>query len=471
MGLFKTTNAGINWVYKYIYSYDFYFSDEFNGYVIGGDYNTTYIKKTTDGGDIWQTKYTGGGAYLNYKLMFFNMDTGFAWFSDQLLKTTNGGGNWIELLIQPYFSSMDFLNSSTGFVARDNNLIEKTTNGGYSWDSLRLNTNYNITNIKFTDFGNTAIATGPYGTLFRSTNFGLNWVNLSSGFDESVTGIQFFNLQTGYVMGGNKLFAKTTNAGANWIKMNIEGTIQNIGGFYFLNSITGYAVGGAYFLKTTNSGVNWEYNSVPVYNNILTNIKFNGPNTGISTAIAGKVFRTTDAGYFWNQVVDIFNPDFSDISFADANTVFVCGSSYGSPILKSTNAGLNWESYITNVNSLSSIFFVNSQTGYCAGSNGIILKTTNCGTNWFTLVSGISNELIKIFFSDLNTGYITGRDGVILKTTNSGSNWVQLKTFTNNILRGLYFNNSNTGYIAGDGGNILKTTTGGLLNRIARNKK
>ena len=467
--IYKTTNAGINWSYLSTYAYDFQFFDANTGYVVGSDgiYNS-YIRKTTNGGNTWQTQYSQGSA-SNYKIQFFDANTGYACMQN-LLKTTNGGVNWILItnIVPPnnnYINTMDFINASTGFLLGGNNFIARTTNGGTTWDTSTINSQYYLTRIKFSN-SNNGIVSGYYGTLYKTSNSGLNWINLSSGFTgytNLISGIQFVNESTGYITGGYKLFGKTTDGGNNWNKLYFSGELEQIGGLYFFNSATGFVFGNAnYVLKTSNSGANWTATYVSANNIVLMSVKFNGPNTGFTTATDGKVFRTTNGGLSWYKVADIYNPSFTDVSFADANTVFVCGSEYGSPILKSTNLGQNWESYNTNVNGLWGILFVNNLTGFCAGSNGSIFKTTNCGANWFTQVSGTTNVLGKIFFTNLNTGYIISSEGEVIKTTNSGNNWIRLPNITNAVLRSLYFINNETGFIVGDAGCILKTTTGGV---------
>ncbi|MFH0867106.1 MAG: YCF48-related protein, partial [Bacteroidota bacterium] len=113
---------------------------------------------------------------------------------------------------------------------------------------------------------------------------------------------------------------------------------------------------------------------------------------------------------------------------------------------------------------LNSVYFVNNDTGYVAGSTGIILKTTNCGTNWTQQTSGSGASLNSIYFVHPDTGYVTGTSGKILKTTDGGTTWTQQTTNMLDMLNSVYFINSNVGYVAGDSGNVgvfLKTTNGG----------
>jgi photosystem II stability/assembly factor-like uncharacterized protein len=114
--------------------------------------------------------------------------------------------------------------------------------------------------------------------------------------------------------------------------------------------------------------------------------------------------------------------------------------------------------------SLNSVFFVNPNTGYIAGENGIILKTTNSGVNWFYQQSCFPGIHDAIFFIDANTGYVTGlsyNNTGIGKTTNGGENWyVAFSTYINCLT--LFFTNESTGYVGGKYGYFRKTTNGGF---------
>ena len=47
---------------------------------------------------------------------------------------------------------------------------------------------------------------------------------------------------------------------------------------------------------------------------------------------------------------------------------------------------------------LTSVYFVNSTTGFVVGDNGTILKTTNSGERWKNQKSGIEKYFNKIIF-------------------------------------------------------------------------
>jgi len=75
--------------------------------------------------------------------------------------------------------------------------------------------------------------------------------------------------------------------------------------------------------------------------------------------------------------------------------------------------------------------FINVNTGWCAGENGIILKTTNGGTNWTNQLSGVTNPLFGLDAVNDSVVYAVGWYEIILKTTNGGTNWIALENDPN----------------------------------------
>ncbi len=112
-------------------------------------------------------------------------------------------------------------------------------------------------------------------------------------------------------------------------------------------------------------------------------------------------------------------------------------------------------------NHLWSTFFINDNTGWIAGSEGLIKKTSNGGIDWALQNSGTKLTLKSIQFINPTSGWLIGENGLILKSTDGGQTWVQQNSNTSESLNDLHFYNLNTGYIVGTNGIILKTTDGG----------
>jgi hypothetical protein len=115
-------------------------------------------------------------------------------------------------------------------------------------------------------------------------------------------------------------------------------------------------------------------------------------------------------------------------------------------------------------NSLSSVSFADSNTGYTVGDYGTIIKTTDGGTTR-TDISLASGGLACVFFTAPQTGYIGGSvnqgNSSILKTTDGGISWQICSEQSQNGINGIFFTDANTGYAVGNYGAILKTDNGG----------
>lgn len=202
---------------------------------------------------------------------------------------------------------------------------------------------------------NTVMTVGSVGTILNTYNGGANWLNSIIDPVYDMRGIQFLNINTGWMQSNfYGQILKTTNGGSNWLNL-----AQTAGPFYFINENTGwtsYSNAGIEIriLKTTNGGINWtsQYN-----------------------------------------ISDNYYPN--SVYFGDSNTGYVLGFNNGndSKIIKTTNSGVNWIVQPLINNSLNTFYFINSNTGWAAGRDGAILRTTNAGNNWFTQNSGTNGGL------------------------------------------------------------------------------
>ena len=105
--------------------------------------------------------------------------------TNKLIKTTDGGQNWIRKpgIDSVSFTCIYFTNPSTGYAAGSKGKISKTVNSGESWFTLPTPVTDYIYDIKFFDPQN-GIACGYNGVILTTGDGGNNWqqVNTSTQF-------------------------------------------------------------------------------------------------------------------------------------------------------------------------------------------------------------------------------------------------------------------------------------------------
>jgi photosystem II stability/assembly factor-like uncharacterized protein len=71
---------------------------------------------------------------------------------------------------------------------------------------------------------------------------------------------------------------------------------------------------------------------------------------------------------------------------------------------------------------LNKVFFLDENTGWVVGRNGVILHTINGGIDWLPQPSGTNENLIDVQFINKTTGWAASVNR-ILSTTNGGATW------------------------------------------------
>jgi photosystem II stability/assembly factor-like uncharacterized protein len=416
----------------------------------------------------WQWAYPFPQGNNITQVKFYNANTGYAVGDLCLLKTTNGGTNWImQGAPGTSYKTLAVLDSVTVIAARDG--VYKTTNGGTNWVTINSTLLF-VSKLEFMN-SSTGFAITSNG-LFRTGNGGVNWIQFDSGSSRSYNGIVCTSINTAYVIGRyptgvaqyNAFVMKTSDYGETWSECYSTPSFmsQHIS---FVNSNTGYVIIGFNpdfrMLKTTNGGLNWS-NTALVNCPEFINIKFfaggigYGAGAGTTPTTMG---RTTNEGQTWS-----FTPIEMDAGFLDflnLDTGYIAGTNGN--ILKTVNGGINFVNQTApygNNSKLNKVKFIDENTGYIIGEKGFLIKTTNLGNSWtFSRLS--SRELRSLYFKN-NWGYIGTDSNKIFRTNNSGLSWdtVAIPSPYQGIISSIHFLDYNTGFVT-IAQNILKTTTAG----------
>lgn len=207
-----STDAGATWNTIGSTSRDFYgvYAENTQKYTVVGDRGE--LHQTTDGGLTWRKSafmvgdflydaYTSGNLiYTCGRLgaFFVSTDNGNSW-----INRTNGSSTTRNY-------KLNFFDNNTGYMVNNEGGIMYTTNQGVNWTAnttVPLTTFYDIKMVNPT----TGYAVGSGDRLFKTTdgvNFSHGTMAVPAG---QVTGVAMIDANTGYICGENGAFYKTTD--------------------------------------------------------------------------------------------------------------------------------------------------------------------------------------------------------------------------------------------------------------------
>jgi len=147
--VFATENGGKTWSRQhlnkrfksgYLGIEDISFSDLNNGWAVGVGFalepEDRGILHTNDGGKSWNIQETSRSGFHQIAVI----DSNNVWaVGGKILKTTDGGKNWIPIVPQgydkEYWHSIKFIDAKRGWIGSSNDVLLYTENGGQTWEN------------------------------------------------------------------------------------------------------------------------------------------------------------------------------------------------------------------------------------------------------------------------------------------------------------------------------------------------
>ncbi len=269
--LWKTTNAGTDWVSIYDSRIDtsgkITFVDDQNGWML---LNTT-LYYSANGGENWIFKYEFPQFIGSYEIAFINDSVGFVANAYNLFRTTNADNDWIPLTdtlgsisnISWYDENLIFISASKGLE-----YLYKSTDKGTTWQISNefgsvdpgrfgkvqmFNQNEGILALSYSSF----IAVS---TLLKTSDTGDSWNDFGNGFIFSfgLTDFEFTSPQIGWVATQSRSIFNTTNEGIGWDTLQTGLTLQeSIDNFEFFNSEISYGINQNNIYKTVDGWITY----------------------------------------------------------------------------------------------------------------------------------------------------------------------------------------------------------------------
>ncbi|MDP1622360.1 MAG: hypothetical protein Q8M08_08465 [Bacteroidales bacterium] len=471
-GIYKTTNGGTSWTQvKTGSSQDIEFKpgDPTIVYASSG----TQFWRSTDTGDTWTQIISGvpgtasrmaigvTPASTGYVFLLTGPDTGFGSYTGTYL-STNSGVSFLTRSTTPNilgYSSVGSDDDSQSTydlaIAVSRTASQNIMSGGINtWTSANWGTSWTITSmwdnsggIGYTHADIHGLEVNPLndwvycvsdGGVFRSTNFGSTWTDLTAGIAHT----QFYriagyesnvNLITGGTQdnGSNKWTGGTTMLhmlGADGMDCMIDHTNSNI----LYNMIQNGSL-----QKSTNGGTS--FSSIKPSGSTGSWVTPIIMNPSTSTTIYGgysDVYKSTNGGSTWtNMGVD----GRGAMAMGTNNTNRIYASN-GSTLYMSNDAGATWATISAGLPALTITFItVNPDNspevwvtlaGYTAGQK--VYRSANAGTSWTNMSGSLPNVPTNcIAFEDNNSSpadavYIGNDLGVFYRDANH-TDWIPFR--------------------------------------------
>ncbi len=378
------------------------------GYVSNGDFlfriDTTHqtISRSSDNGSTWQEVSTGLSGYMN-GLLVFNKSL-VATTGNGVFRSTNDGLLWNASGLQ-------------GHDVNDYDPWAYLIDSDFVFNSGRL---YAVTDV--------GAQCGPLpcytAHIFRSDDSGASWISLDTGLPQShlirsfaIAGSDIFivdQTDSSHPKGSpgyDQLF-RSTDYGLNWVALTTP--LPEDSWFPYA-----HIVSSASTLIGTGPGSYWGFTS----NSEVTN---NSNNRG--------VVRSTDGGETWNQCNSglptfQYPANVSQIGASTSVLFAVSGINYYPPaLLQSENNGSSWATTGNRLHYrtlISAPALVNSDL-FVSTDSGLFIST-NSGSSWSDVSLGshmgtIANDPLEVSGSTL---FVTTDSG-IFSTANEGSSWTSL---------------------------------------------
>jgi photosystem II stability/assembly factor-like uncharacterized protein len=480
--ILKSTDYGVNWHYEYGENThnlrDVFFLTSTIGW-IGNRYGT--ILKTVNGGNVWQV-YSDVIPYEIIDIFFKDELNGWASTYSGVFRSTDGGITWTlesNLPILP-FNSIQFINTTNGYIAGWNGNIFKTSDGGESWINVSTSNNFRIECVYFTS-PDTGWISGGISNMYlnqaisKTTDGGNTWIvqfNLVNQSTELIYSVCVSD-EIGFASSSEGQIYKTINGGNNWDIVYQSGSnpwtfFSNIA---ILNTQRVFASGATVeafraprILISTDQGLNWNSIHKEFNLDVISGSYFFNQDEGLmcgytySPQFGSFIYKTYDGGYTWLPKFTS-NHSIADNFFINNSVGWACGESL---LLKTTNSGESWQDFSNSINGyLKSVFFLTENLGWVVGDYNTNFRTTDGGNSWISMSTGYNLEPAKVFFINNQHGWIAGNYGYIRKTVDGGQNWIPVQNMPLIKYNDIFFRDLNNGLLAADDGNIFITVDGG----------
>jgi photosystem II stability/assembly factor-like uncharacterized protein len=328
-------------------------------------------------------------------------------------------GGWTEQISnsQRPLMVVHAVSSDVAWAAGDAGQVIVTVDGGQNWVSRPVVAAGNLYAL-FAFDGESSVVADWTGDFWRTTNGGLDWLQVHSGAGRSIDGIHFFDTDNGWALGdpvdGAFVLLETTDGGLTWTaasnappaSVGVTGLLRSYDWVGNQVAIFGQSSQGLIW-RTANGGAEW--NSIPIGIWFISGLELSNAGVGLASGVplAGEptlLVRSTDFGQTW--LTGQHPPTSQSLRNFDwiEGSSEVWGVTGQQGLYQSLSEGQDWIQHVLAPPGewvAGDIDFIDSSTGWCVGTRshgsgpGRVFKYSN--TVDVTVASAIPTQaMIRI---------------------------------------------------------------------------
>jgi len=324
--------------------------------------------------------------------------------------------DFYETTKPPHYSGFSWFCAST-FYDFDSHWLSQGNIGGESRISV----------ISYFGNGLMLLGTQSTGKIYRSTNYGQSWVNVSAPFGQTSV-ISFCDCGNGIILAGTGITAKilrSTDYGISWISIGSMFAERNIPSIISLGSgiVLASTTNLAHILRSSDNGLSWSDLGRQFSQLYIQRMLYLGSGIVIAgTGSSGYLLRSINYGLTWlNLGAQAGVTNLNTFCMLPSKAI-IAGSTVSNVILKSSNLGLSF-SIIGHLPSgvlCSDIIALSDNLLYCVtGPTQLLFKSIDGGITWLPVSLGFSADyglsLCKLASVKLFLG--TGFSGILASST------------------------------------------------------
>ena len=279
-------------------------------------------------------------------------------------------------------NSVDFVDSSYGWIVGDGSVVLATTDGGLSWTMQEPGVVCNLRCVRFID-RERGWAVGAGAHILATSDGGNTWetqFNLGKGTLKSV---HFLDSTYGWAVGDVGIVVCTSNGGATWHQSDVLPVLNVSGASLFMRSI-----------QFVNRDVGW----------IVGHSQKWPPSERKETDVTSLILATTDGGKNWFQPAQIDGGVLNAVNFIDEKTGWIAGTSLWSTL----DGGQSWQIQGDDrMRPTNAVYFQDKQRGWSVGQ-AVAYRTSDGGLRWEAARVSPQTQLMDVDFVDADHGWAVG---------------------------------------------------------------